>query len=87
MDAFEAQTTRHYAHNGTVRLLTYTAQNEVEYIGLANFNAPENGDFWQITKFTWETVGSNRCLTRIEDSTVLHKWTDRTNSSVMGWRT
>ena len=87
MDGQEVSATRDFSARGTIRKIGYTAFNEVEYIGLANFNAPDGGDFWYITKFTWEVVGLNRCMTNIEDSGVRRKWTDRTSVLIMGWRT
>lgn len=89
MDGKDLNATRMFSSNGTVRLLAYISGGtaEIEYIGLANFNAPEDQAQWYITKFTWVTDGSARQIVRIEDSGARQKWSDRENASIMGWRT
>jgi hypothetical protein len=86
MDGQEVSATRLFSSSGTVRLLAYGTGNEIEYIGLANFNAPEGETFWYITKFTWGLSGTCRVILRIEDNGTKHKWTDRASMPIMGWR-
>lgn len=57
------------------------------YIGAAPYGAANDVAVWYISKLTYEIIGGEKCPTQIENCGTKQKWTDRTNQSIMGWRT